>query len=629
MVSKIDKELGLDKSITRRDFVYGSSLMLAGTLVGGNESLNASVNSLNDYSFDVSANWYGPGGIGDYAKSHGNTPELIKTAHQIRSGKFSNQEKMAIDTNEEFDLVVVGGGFSGLSAAYHFNRLNPSGRVLILDNHPIFGGEAKRNDFIVNGVHISGPQGSNDFGLPSLDGGPDDYFTALNMPREFNYTEPTGSAVDMRIPIDNYDYLTWQERSFDVGHFFDGAATPWVKDVWESGLQSTPWSKEVQAAFQRVRSIEGSKQTDEWLDTVTLKSYYEKNLGLPSEVIAFYDPIMASIIGLGCDGISAYWGKYFDMPGFKKPDLYDAGYLQSFPGGNAGIARHFVKKLNPEAIEGKSFEEILFGKINFAKLDHADKTVRMRLNSTVVGVEHISEMSNKEHVQITYANGEVLSKLKAKAVVMASGGWVNRHVLKDMPDSYHSAYAKFGHSPVLVANVALTNWRFLERLGVAAALWNGGFGFTCNIRRPMIIDGQSQPLDPDKPIVMTFYAPIFKSGLSRKNQGIIGRAELLGTSFADYERQIREQMTAMFSAGGFDPVKDIAGIILNRWGHAYVNPDLGFMFGSNNELSAPDVIRQPYGRIAIGHSELRGHQYWNGAAGEGRRAVEALIDRFF
>ncbi len=629
MVSKIDKELGLDKSITRRDFVYGSSLMLAGTLVGGNESLQASVNNLSDYSFDVSANWYGPGGIGDYAKSHGNTPELIKTAHQIRSGKFSNQEKMAIDTNEEFDLVVVGGGFSGLSAAYHFNRLNPSGRVLVLDNHPIFGGEAKRNDFIVNGMHISGPQGSNDFGLPSLDGGPDDYFTALNMPREFNYTEPTGSAVDMRIPIDNYDYLTWQERSYDVGHFFDGAATPWVKDVWESGLQSTPWSKEVQAAFQRVRSIEGSKQTDQWLDTVTLKSYYEKNLGLPPEVIAFYDPIMASIIGLGCDGISAYWGKYFDMPGFKRPDLYDAGYLQSFPGGNAGIARHFVKKLNPEAIEGKSFEEILFGKINFAKLDHADKTVRMRLNSTVVAVEHISEISNKEHVQITYANGEVLSRLKAKTVVMASGGWVNRHVLKDMPDSYHSAYAKFGHSPVLVANVALTNWRFLERLGVTAALWNGGFGFTCNIRRPMIVDGQSQPLDPDKPIVMTFYAPIFKPGLSRKNQGIIGRAELLGTSFADYERQIREQMTAMFSAGGFDPVRDIAGIILNRWGHAYVNPDLGFMFGNNNELSAPDVIRQPYGRIAIGHSELRGHQYWNGAAGEGRRAVEALIDRFF
>jgi len=126
-------------------------------------------------------------------------------------------------------IVVVGGGFSGLSAAYHFNRLNPSGRVLILDNHPIFGGEAKRNDFDVNGFHISGPQGSNDFGIPTIDGGPDDYFSALNMPREFNYLEPGGSASGMRIPIDNYDWLTWQERRFDVGHFFQDE-TP-VNDV--------------------------------------------------------------------------------------------------------------------------------------------------------------------------------------------------------------------------------------------------------------------------------------------------------------------------------------------------------------------------------------------------------------
>ena len=128
---------------------------------------------------------------------------------------------------------------------------------------------------------------------------------------------------------------------------------------------------------------------------------------------------------------------------------------------------------------------------------------------------------------------------------------------------------------------------------------------------------------------MTFYAPIFKPGLERRQQGAVGRAELLSTSFTDYERQIREQMTAMFSAGGFDPLKDIAGIILNRWGHAYVNPDHGFVYGTSDSISPPDVIRQPYGRIAIGHSELRGHQYWSGAAGEGRRAVEALLDLHF
>ena len=633
MVSKFDKELGLDRTITRRDFGYGTSLLLSTAVVGCGKSIDKKIQSNSGYSFDVSANWYGPGGIGDYAKSHGNTPELIKTAHEIRSGRFNTEIAYAVDSGEEYDLVVVGGGFSGLSAAYHFNRLNPSGRVLILDNHPLFGGEAKRNDFNVNGVHISGPQGSNDFGIPSATGGPDDYFSALNLPREFNYVEPGGSAAGMRIPIDNYDYMTWQEKHFDVGHFFNGAVNPWIKDVWGTGLNSTPWSTEVKDAFTRVRSTEikdkSGRDTDRWLDSITLKSYYEEELRLPPEVTSFYDPIMASIIGLVCDAISAYWGMYFDMPGFKKPELYNEDLLQSFPGGNTGIARHFVKKLNPDAIEGTSFEEVLFGRIAFDQLDREDKPVRMRLNSTAVSIEHTSQVNGNEQVQITYAKNGELNQLKAKAVVMATGGWVNRNVLKDLPSEYHGAYGKFGHSPVLVANVALTNWRFLERLGVSAAIWPEGFGFTCNIRRPMIVDGKSQPLHPDKPIVLTFYTPIFKPGLERKEQGAVGRAELLSTSFTDYERQIREQMTIMFSAGGFDPAKDIAGIILNRWGHAYVNPDLGFMFGADGNVAPPDVIREPYGRIAIGHSELRGHQYWSGAAGEGRRAVEALLDLHF
>ncbi|HJN00466.1 MAG TPA: NAD(P)-binding protein [Gammaproteobacteria bacterium] len=633
MTSKYEKELGMDKSITRRDFFIGSSLILGSAAIGSGRDVYGQPNSRGDYSFNVDSDWYGPGGIGDYKQSHGNTPELIKTAHEIRAGRFNTEAEYAVDSGEEYDLVVVGGGFSGLSAAYHFNRLNPSGRILILDNHPIFGGEAKRNDFNVNGYHISGPQGSNDFGIPTINGGPDDYFSALNMPREFKYIEPGGSAAGMRIPLDNYDWMTWQERRFDVGHFFQDEANPWVKDVWNKGLNSTPWNKETRDAFTYVRSFDrretDTPETERWLDSITLKSYYEDELGLPPEVTSYYDPIMASIIGLGCDATSAYWGKYFEMPGFYKTSEYDETLLQSFPGGNAGIARHFVKKLNPEAISGTSFEEILFGKIAFNKLDEESKPVRIRLNSTVVSVKHEGQGKKHERVKIVYSKDGQLSQLNAKTVVMASGGWVNRHILKDLPQNYHRAYSYFGHSPVLVANVALTNWRFLQRLGVSSAIWSKGFGFSCNIRRPMIVGDQSQPLHPDKPIVMTFYAPIYKPGLTRKEQGAMGRAEILGTTFADYERQIREQMVMMFSDAGFDPVKDIAGIILNRWGHAYVNPGLGFRFGANGETAPPDIIRKPYGRIAIGHSELRGHQYWSGAAGEGRRAVESLIDQYF
>lgn len=625
MGHQYDKELGMNRAITRRDFVYGSSLILGSALAGCGPQDREAPAASPDYDFAVGPDWYGPGGTGDYAGSHGNTPQLIRTAHAIRAGSYSSVN--IADPAEEFDLVVVGGGFSGLSAAHHFHRLQPEGRALVLDNHPIFGGEAKRNDFEVNGVHLSGPQGSNDFAVQRETGDPDDYFTALNLPREYAFTEPGGSAAGMRIPFDNYDYLHWHHDSFDVGHFFRGADDPWVRDLWRSGLDESPWSETVREAFRRLRRTEsedpGREEFDSTLDSITLKAWYEGVLGMPAEISAYYDPIMASIIGLGCDAISAYWGQYFGFPGFALPENYGEPALKSFPGGNAAIARHFVKKMIPEAIGGSGFEDILFGRIAFDELDRDGKSVRIRLESTAVNVQN-----EANGVRVIYARNGELHQVRAKIVVMAAGGWVNRHVIRDLPDSYHQAYEAFMHSPVLVANVALTNWRFLERLGIAAAIWSGGFGFTCNIRRPMIVGSRSQPLRPDQPVVLTFYAPVYKPGLPAKQQGIVARAEVLTTSFTEYERQIREQMSEMFSSGGFDPANDIAGIILNRWGHAYVNPGPGFIVGRNGNPAPPDVIREPVGRVAIGHSELRGHQYWTGAAGEGRRAVEKLIDLY-
>jgi spermidine dehydrogenase len=628
-----EKELGLDSAITRRDFIYGGSLAVGGVVSGCATDRPPVDVQTEDYGFAVGDDWYGPGGSGDYAQSHGNTPGLVKDAHDIRAGRYSIRPRDAIDSGEQYDLVIVGGGISGLAAAHHFNRLNPSGRVLVLDNHPMFGGEAKRNDFVVNGVRISGPQGSNDTLLSSESGGPDDYDAALNIPRERQFAEPQGDAAGLRIPLEHFEHMTWTEHAFDVGHFFRGAANSWVRDVWGKGLDTTPWSDRVKEGFRRVRAAEVAdvpgRDTDRWLDSLSMKTYYEEELGLPPEVTAFYDPIMASIIGLGCDGLSAYWGNYFGMPGFTRPEAYDDPQLHSFPGGNAAIARHFVKRLLPASIDGSGFRDIIYGRINFDKLDQSADSVRIRLNSTAVRVEHDGAPGNAERVVVFYVRDGRLHKTEAKSVVMACGGWVNRHIVRDLPARHRQAYDSLAHSPVLVANVALKNWRFLVRLGISAAIWTKGLGFTCNIRRPMIVDGESEPLHPDQPTVLTFYIPIYKPGLPWKQQGIAGRAEMLGTSFIDYERQIREQMTEMFSAGGFDPVNDIAGIVLNRWGHAYANPAPGFLFDGDDGPAPAKTLREPIGRIAIAHSELRGHQYWTGAAGEARRAVESLIDAYF
>ena len=633
MASRYEKELGLGCAITRRDFIYGGSLAVGGAVSGCAADSPPDSLETEDYRFSVGDDWYGPGGSGDYAPSHGNTPGLVRDAHDIRAGRYEIRPRDAIDTGEEYDLVVVGGGIAGLSAAHHFRRLNSRGRVLILDNHPLFGGEAKRNDFVVNGVRISGPQGSNDT-LQSADtGDPDDYNAALNIPRDPEFAKPQGDAAGMRIPLEHFEHMTWAEHAFDVGHFFRGAATPWVRDVWGSGFDSTPWSETVKAGFSRVRATEvgdtPGRNTDRWLDSMTLKAYFEEELGLPPEVTAYYDPIMASIIGLGCDGLSAYWGNYFSIPGFTRPAQYDEPLLYSFPGGNAAIARHFVKHLLPASIDGAGFRDVIYGNINFDKLDRPEDDVRIRLKSTAVRVEHDGAPGNAERVVVFYTRDGKLHKTEAKTVVMACGGWVNRHILRELPTRHRMAYDSLAHSPVLVANVALTNWRFLVRLGFSAAFWTEGFGFTCNIRRPMIVDGKSEPLHPDQPTVMTFYVPIYKPGLPWKQQGIAGRAEMLGTSFTAYERQIREQMTEMFAAGGFDPVADIAGIVLNRWGHAYANPAPGFLLDSVDGPAPADTLREPIGRIAIAHSELRGHQYWTGAAGEARRAVETLIDTHF
>ena len=140
----------------------------------------------------------------------------------------------------------------------------------------------------------------------------------------------------------------------------------------------------------------------------------------------------------------------------------------------------------------------------------------------------------------------------------------------------------------------------------------------------MWVGNHRPPLDPKRPALLTFYVPFYYPGQPIQKQGSMGRAELLSTPFSSYERKIRQQLAVLFGEAGFDPQRDIAGIVLNRWGHAYVNPQPGFYFQPNGAPAARDVIRRPFGRIAFGHSELVGHQYWLGAINEGKRAMEQV-----
>lgn len=97
---------------------------------------------------------------GDYARASGNTREVAASAHRIRDKQYTKDKLRATATGEVYDLIVVGGGLSGLGAAHFFQKNAATGQTcLILENHLIFGGEARENEFLVDGHRLIAPQG--------------------------------------------------------------------------------------------------------------------------------------------------------------------------------------------------------------------------------------------------------------------------------------------------------------------------------------------------------------------------------------------------------------------------------------------------------------------------------------
>jgi spermidine dehydrogenase len=290
--------------------------------------------------------------------------------------------------------------------------------------------------------------------------------------------------------------------------------------------------------------------------------------------------------------------------------------------------RHIVKFLIPNSIGGRAkLEDIHSHPIRFEALDLPENPTRIRLHTTVVRVEHLGKPENADHVQVTYLRDGKLWRLRARAVVMAVGGWVNRRVVRDLPGEKLAAFQQFLHSSMLVVNVAVTNWRFLYKLGLTGGRWFDVFGYFCNLRKQMVIGDYRPKLDPDFPNILTFYVPFYAPGKPASEQVALGRTKLFSTSFAEYERQIRETLARVFGMSGFNPKKDIAGIVLNRWGHSVVVPVPGFMFGRNGEPAAREIAWKPFGRIGFAHSELQGGQSFGGAISHARRATSEVLDR--
>jgi spermidine dehydrogenase len=630
---RYDKALGMDAPITRRDFL-NSALIASGALLTPRTPAELTAQAVAQGD-----EWSGFAGVGDYAKCNGNTSQVMVEGHQIRDRVFERLPADTADTGETYDCVVVGGGISGLAAALIFTRRARRGATcLVIENHPMFGGEAKRNEFDVDGHRLIAHQGSAFYFVPYPLSFLARFYDSIGLPQpRLEYQTWGGSR--QRMVTSNTPYgapgMDQGQFGFYFGEKFGRTPGEWVIDPLRRNLAGAPISNEVRddvlkilrsqtrADFQRP-AYDGDPISRS-LDAMTLEDHLMWLYGVSRETVRTYLGDEGGGFGLGPDGLSAMT---LYAPDFLHP-LPDPAAEQMFPDGNSGFARMIVKTLLPDAVSGpNTLEGVCRGMLNLEALHRPGSAARIRLSATVVSVQHDGDPTKSDAVTLAYTRGGKVSKVKARSVIVAGGSWTAKHIVRDLPSSHRDAYGLFYRSPAMMVNVAVRNWRFLEKLGITGCRWFEGVGSFMQLRHVATCGAPAKTIDPDQPAVITVKVIYPTPGLPTEEQGHRGRAEMLGTSFREYERRIRSQFDDMFARAGLDVRRDIAGIILNRWGHAYVSPQPGWYYGSNGKPSPRDVLRAtPFGRIAFANTDLSGNMDHRSSIIEADRAVGQLLDQ--
>jgi spermidine dehydrogenase len=607
------------EQITRRDFLNGTLLASGAALVS----------AACPYQLMAAEDWDGEPGIGDYADANGNTHQVMADGHMIRDHVFDRNPAAIQDTAETYDCVIVGGGISGLSAALFYQQATSAKKsCLVLENHPIFGGEAKRNEFNVDGQRLIASQASAMWFQPMPGSFLQLFYDSVGIdPRQFQYQRNASSIATGVTP--------YTDDGSNFGFFFSAgsghAEGTWLVDPWTKRLEGAPIPAEAKRELLAMRIIPDRRPKPRrhgdavarQLDSITLEDDLMARHGLSRDTIRRYlSPVTGGGSGIGADVLSAY-ADY--APDLLFPWEQQMG-PQMFPGGNTGVARHIVKALLPPAIPGPAtMAGICQSRVNFAALDQPHQPTRIRLRSTVISIEHEGEPAQSSHVNIVYLREGQLHRVRARSVILANGSWTINSIVRELPNAYRHAYAQFFRAPCLMANVAVRNWRFLAKLGISQCQWFGEIGNYMAVRRVATFAGGSPELSPDTPTVLTLKILFANPGRSLAEQVNTGRYALLTTPFSVYEKQLRDLFVNMFAKQGFDRRRDIAGIILNRWGHAYLAPQPGFFFGTNGKPSPVALMRhQPFGRIAFANSDLSGIMDHRASIIEADRAVRQV-----
>ena len=645
--------------ITRRDFLNGVALT-AGASVLPNlvppEMWAAAAADLQTEAQDAPG-YYPPAKTG----LRGSHVGSFEAMHKVRDGAFWDDAPKPVDTGESYDLVIVGGGISGLAAAHFFSKTaSDKARVLILENHDDFGGHAKRNEFRAGNRMILGFGGTYSIESPSPYSA-----VAKGVIEELGIDVP---SYPKYVSKDLYRSLGLKPRIFFDKETFGAdklVANPAHSGGDESGLtdeagaadlhdflKDAPLSAKAKEDFQRLLTEQkdyfpglSSDEKKARLARVSYAKYLTDTLGMSDEIVKLFQAFPHPLFGVGIDAVAAQdaWG--LGLPGFNGLKLDPAPgkgmnrdcirndeaekYFFHFPDGNASIARLLVRKLIPAAIPGSSATDVVLAKADYSRLDEPSSSVRIRVNSTVVKVNHRGDPASAKEVEVSYFTEGKLKTVRAANCILACWHVVIPYIAQELPDAQKEALASAQKVPLLYTNVLIRNWSAFQKLGASGVYCPGMYHTGVNLDLPVSIGGYECTKKPDEPIVVHMMKAACRPGHPARDQHRLGRIQLYSTTFETYERNIREQLLRIFGSGGFDPARDILEITVNRWphGYAYEYNSLFDQFWLDGTETPCQVARKPFGRLAIANADAGAYAYTDCAIDQAYRAVQELKNR--
>lgn len=614
---------------TRRDFLNGVALTIGASVLPLDELMAAATDAAP----------YPPALTG----LRGSTDAVKAVMHGI-AFDFDTYSFDTISAEETYDLVVVGSGLAGLSAAWFYREKNPDASILILDNHDDFGGHARRNEFDADGRMLLSYGGSESMVSPRSEYGEDAHrmFKALGLDTERFYDEGV------------FHKSLYPGLKLSRGVFFDAKAFGADKLVagdpmvlgYDEFSPDSPNSRSLDAfladcplsdaARAGILELSGGKkdyladkskeEKIELLGGMSYRDFLETVANLPKDAADYFQGRLNDNFGLGIDTIAAYDAMEGGLPGgeglgiageFHSDD--EEPYIHHFPDGNATIARLIVRSLIPAiAPPGKDMSDIVTARFDYGKLDTPESKVRIRLRSTAVQVKN-----DGDGVFVGYVDQGTKRRVRAGRAVVACYGMVMPHIVPEMAAEAKKTLSSNSKSPLLYCKALIRNWECFVKLGVHNIAAPMSFLTTVKLDYPVSLGSYVFPKDPKEPMVVHMvHVPLAPgSGKDAREQCRAGRKWLIKTPFETIEGLIRADLQKMLGPGGFDHQRDIMALTVNRWSHGYSNYWNSLYDDTEKGEAAADEAKKPIGKIAFANSDTAFDAYAHAAIAEAARAV--------